>query len=220
MSVKKFVKHYELVRKHNINKLGSLDKTFSNFVVQFTLIRHFARRFKVEENDIQKRLMNIEMSMQFHDFMHQQFDHLTMIIEKVVGMMKSGEIDLNNKENAEFLKKVNMFVDELGKLIITTYGDSYNTLKTEFISIWSNDEENPDLEKVMALLNLDKNETMEFRHLIIHQNEDLIDTTGVDQGQEVYNFIEPMLSMQSERDLLAQVTGVEIEEEEDEFDLF
>lgn len=77
-----------------------------------------------------------------------------------------------------------------------------------------------DLSSVLSLLSLDKNETMEFRHLIIHQNDDLIDSEGENEGQKVYDFVEPFLTMQSERDLLAKVTGVVIEEAEDEFDLF
>lgn len=37
--------------------------------------------------------MDIEMSIQFHDFMHQQFDHLTEIIEKVIEKMEAGDIN-------------------------------------------------------------------------------------------------------------------------------
>lgn len=115
------------------------------------MIRHFAKRFEVTENDIQKRLMNIEISMQFHDFMHQQFDHLTAIMESVISKMQGGEINLKDKSDVEFLKKTNSFIDELGKLIVTTYQDSYNTLKTDFTSIWYKEEDFEDLSSVLGL---------------------------------------------------------------------
>lgn len=48
----------------------------------------------------------------------------------------------------------------------------------------------------------------------------MIDSEGEDASQKVFDLIDPYLTIQSERDLLKEVTGIGADEGVDPFDMF
>ena len=164
------------------------------------------------------KISQIIVDLQFNDIIRQKLEHLDEINLLVIKELESGE--------AGVLSKIIIGIAELTKAQLSYIDNEYsiatNSIKSQLMAIWQ--------DKIVA-------GTIELGFLDILNNSDMFDkqvkmasmelervikteVQEVSFEQDDYSLIQSRYTMQTEREVFGTLFGLEVEEEEEEIELF